>query len=162
MKQGYKVRGLAPEDKPLTPKQRKFADIYAVTGNGTEAALAAYNTTRRTTAAMIATENKTQPNVRAYLASKAQEMSEIVTNLARASEQDAVRLNAAKDILDRAGYKPVDKSQSLAVSVALPAGTTPQNSEALLALRQEYEEKLRLALGADPTPQNNGDTTNTF
>lgn len=97
---------------------------------------------------------KSQPNVRAYLESKAARMAEIVQNLAEASEQDAVRLNAAKDILDRAGYKPVEKSQSLAVSVSLPnssEATTPH----LMALREEYETKLRLALTGSPLPNEN-------
>ena len=42
---------------------------------------------------------------------RAEEMSEQLYNLILTTESDSVKLNAIKDWLDRAGFKPVDKSQ---------------------------------------------------
>jgi hypothetical protein len=47
----------------LTVKQRKFVAEYARLGNGTEAALAAYDTADRNTARAIAAENLAKPAV---------------------------------------------------------------------------------------------------
>jgi hypothetical protein len=49
----------------LTVKQRRFVRAYVETGNGTEAALAAYDTTDPSTAHAIATENLGKPTVQA-------------------------------------------------------------------------------------------------
>lgn len=50
--------------RDLTEKQEIFVDKYIETGgNGTEAALAAYDTTDRNTAAVIASENLIKPKI---------------------------------------------------------------------------------------------------
>jgi phage terminase small subunit len=99
--------------KTITPKQKKFVEEYVKTGNGALAVRRSYNIGGKGgkslfTAGSIATENLQKPDVRAYLKSIAGEMADIVHSLARSGETDTVRLNAAKDVLDRAGYKPVD------------------------------------------------------
>lgn len=48
----------------LTIKQRTFVQKLLETGNGTQAALAAYNTNSSDVAKVIASENLTKPNVR--------------------------------------------------------------------------------------------------
>lgn len=98
----------------LTHKQKVFADDYLKHGNGAKAAKKAYNIGKlggkqaTNTASVIAVENLQKPNVREYLKGIALEMSHLLHELARKGETDTVRLNAVKDILDRAGYKPVD------------------------------------------------------
>lgn len=53
---------------PLTPKQRQFVELYVQNrGNGTQAALEAYDTDDPVTAASIAYENLRKPQIQAYL-----------------------------------------------------------------------------------------------
>ncbi len=103
--------------KKLTPKQRGFANDYLKTGNGTTAVLNNYNVKTPEVAASIASENLRKPNVRDYLENKAERAAEIVFELAETSQMDNVRLGASKDILDRAGLKPVERSISVHVEV---------------------------------------------
>lgn len=101
----------------LTQKQKGFVATYLDTGNATEAALQNYDTEDRLTAASIGSENLTKPNILAYIESKAEKAAEIIFSLAQHGESDAIRLNASKDILDRAGYKPVEKSMNVNVEI---------------------------------------------
>lgn len=89
----------------LTKKEKGFADEYLETGNGVQSALKNYDTDVYGTAASIASENLNKPKVKAYLESKAEKAAEFIFELAETSEVDSVRLNASKDILDRAGFK---------------------------------------------------------
>ena len=50
--------------KPLTIKQKRFVNEYVKEGNGTQAALVAYNTDKPTVAGVIADENLKKPNIR--------------------------------------------------------------------------------------------------
>lgn len=53
------------ENRPLTKKQKDFADYFIQTGNGTKAAeLAGYS---KKTAKVIASENLTKPNIKKYI-----------------------------------------------------------------------------------------------
>jgi phage terminase small subunit len=58
---------ISPEG--LTFKQKKFADKYLETGNGTQSALATYDTNSEV-ARRIATENLSKPVVEDYIVSK--------------------------------------------------------------------------------------------
>jgi phage terminase small subunit len=95
----------------ITKKQEIFAKEYLATGHGTKSALKAYDTTDENTAAVIASENLRKHKVRAYLESKAEKASERIFELMGQQENLAVALNASKDILDRSGFKPVDKQE---------------------------------------------------
>lgn len=53
----------------LTLKQKRFADEYIKTGNGTQSALNAYDTNSNT-AGVIASENLRKPSVEAYIAKR--------------------------------------------------------------------------------------------
>lgn len=100
--------------RALTKKQKDFVREYAKHGNGVKAALKVYNLGGKggkhalQTAGSIASENLKKPDVRAFFKGIAQEMADIVREIAREGETHTVRLQAAKDVLDRAGYKPVD------------------------------------------------------
>lgn len=111
--------------RTITPKQKKFAKAYLETGKKAESALIAYDTDDIKVAAVIASENLNKPNVREYLESKANKAAEFVFQLAESSENDGVRLGASKDILDRSGYKPVERS----VSINLNADSTDRTQE---------------------------------
>lgn len=55
-------------------------------------------------------------------------------NLVQEAESEAVRLNAVKDLLDRGGFKPVDKVEQQVTTVEQK--TTEE-------LRKEYEQLMR-------------------
>ncbi len=113
----------ALKHKEPTLKEKALADAYTrgdkgTRGNGVRSAMKAYNigsqggskTKRQAeqTAAIIAHDVLRKPNVKEYIQGIAYEMANIVHKIAREGETDTNRLNAAKDMLDRAGYKPVD------------------------------------------------------
>jgi len=122
--------------KKLTKKQKGFARDYLETGNGTIAALNNYDIEGKNPekiASAIAVENLGKPSVKAYLESKAEKAAEFVYTLAESAENEGVRLGASKDILDRAGFKPVDKSMSVSVAVdAKPSENISELANALL------------------------------
>lgn len=117
----------------LTKKQKGFVKDYLETGNGTQSALKNYDTTDYKTASVIATENLEKPRVIAYLESKAEKAAEFVYQLAESGENENVRLGASKDILDRAGFKPVEKSLSVNANVEVaPNDNLKELAHALL------------------------------
>lgn len=117
-------------DKPKKPrklslKRRLFVEHYVQNdGNGKQAALAAFNIqspNASNVAQAIASEVLSSPTVQELVSLRFKEVqrrfsdyseraAEIVKELAEKADEDKVRLSAAKDILDRAGHKPVEKS----------------------------------------------------
>ena len=131
-----------PKGDQITFKQKKFADNYLETGNGTQSALKAYDTESYKTANVIAAENLKKPSVIEYLKSQAQAAAERVIVLAESAENETVRLNANKDILDRAGYKAVDKVQSMNVNVNTNLSEMSRYQEIKEKYEKELEERL--------------------
>jgi phage terminase small subunit len=103
----------------LTSKQKKFAETYLEIGNATEAADRAYKPKNRNTAHAIGAENLRKPTIREFLKRYAREAASTVYKLSQSAKSEAVRLNASKDILDRAGYF-VDKSETAESDRPLP------------------------------------------
>jgi phage terminase small subunit len=96
----------------LSKKQRGFVRDYLNTGNGTRAALANYNIrgkNKENIAASIAKENLTKPQIKTILDGAAADAMARIIELSMNAENENVRLAANKDILDRAGYKPMEK-----------------------------------------------------
>lgn len=125
-----------------TPKQKKFADTYIDTGNGTRAALEAYDTDKEEVAAVIASENLRKPKVLEYLESRSEQAAIRVVELSEQDENLNVALGASKDILDRAGYKPVEKSQSVVLNLAGEIGMTEKEKK----IKEEFEERLKKSI----------------
>ena len=96
--------------KKLTKKQKEFADEYLDTGNGTQSALKTYDTVDYDTANQIAIENLQKPTIIQYLQENASAVSANMVRLALNAESEQVQVSAGKDVLDRAGFKPVDKT----------------------------------------------------
>lgn len=94
----------------LTLKQRNFTEAYLETGNATEAADRAYKPKNRNTAHAIGAENLRKPTIRAFLDENAPDALATIRKLSMNAKSENVRLNASKDILDRAGYF-VDKTR---------------------------------------------------
>ncbi len=98
--------------KTLSRKQVGFVNDYLETGNGTQAALKNYNIrgkNKENIAAAIAKENLTKPQIKEVLEDAAQGAMARIIELSMSAENETVRLSANKDILDRAGYKPLSK-----------------------------------------------------
>lgn len=94
----------------LTPKQKKFADKYLETGNGTKSALETYDTEDYQTAASIAGENLNKPEIIVYLDEHVQMAKNVITEIAQDKEnKSSDRISAAKDILDRTVGKPKER-----------------------------------------------------
>lgn len=130
--------------KTLTKKQKDFANAYIDSGNGTKSALATYDVKDENSAAVVASTNLSKLKIQEYIADKAEDAASMVYKLSQTSKQDFIKLNASKDILDRAGYQPVAKSFSVALKGDI--GAQNQDKTDLDAIRDEYEAKLKAKL----------------
>lgn len=109
----------------LTEKQKRFVEEYVMDYNATQAALRAGYSER--TASTSGYRNTKNDEIQVEIKKKQKEMREQLQQqfssdaiIARKimldimADDDApenVRLSAAKDFLDRAGFKPIDKSE---------------------------------------------------
>lgn len=123
----------------LTKKEKGFAKDFIETGNATESALKNYDTKSENVAASIGSQNLRKQKIQAYLEEKAEKASENIYVLANDAENEAVRLSANKDILDRAGFKAIDKAVNLNVNANI---TDPE----AVKIAQSYEEELKKKL----------------
>jgi phage terminase small subunit len=86
----------------LTPKEKTYADALILTKNKTQAARIAYPEATYGSQRMIGVDNMTKPNIIEYIKQCAPEAFQTVLEIMNKEKApDAVRLNAAKDILDR-------------------------------------------------------------
>jgi len=96
-----------------TEKQQKFVEFYVMTGNAKKSAImAGYS---------AATAEVNGPKLRKQLSAEIDQETRIaiahhaatsvknLVDLANNAESETVKLQANKDILDRAGYKPTDR-----------------------------------------------------
>ena len=128
--------------KPLTKKQKIFVQEFLDTGNGTQSAMKAYDTESETVAAVIASENIRKPNIMAMIQDAAEDAFSVIVELSKGSENDSVRLGASKDILDRSGFKPVDKQQiNMEVSSKPIDPTNIRVMEQMKALQETLENE---------------------
>ena len=103
----------------LTDKQAAFVKEVALTGNGTQSAIkagysakTAYQKTHQLRAQFaIEIENET----RRLMASAVPGALAQIVDLASHATSEQVRLQAAKDIMDRAGLKPTERIENITV-----------------------------------------------
>jgi len=103
----------------LTKKEKGFADDYLETGEQTKAILDNYDigskggkTTeeaKKRTASSMANENLKKLDIQKYLKEHAGGAITRIEKLSKTAKNETVKLNANKDILDRAGFKPTEK-----------------------------------------------------
>jgi phage terminase small subunit len=106
----------------LRPQHMIFVTEYIKSGNATQAAIAAGYSEKTAYSAgprllknvdiqqyLNKTEQNLNMDLRTMFVEDAKEAFETMKNLMRNSGQDMVRYSAAKDLLDRAGYKAVDR-----------------------------------------------------
>lgn len=125
----------------LTKKEKGFANDYIDTGNGTQSALKNYDTESENVAGTIAFANLRKTKIQEYIASKAEDASSMIFKLSQNAEGEAIRLNASKDILDRAGYKPVEKAITLNMNIKSIDPTDETIINSLKAIQDKLENE---------------------
>jgi phage terminase small subunit len=100
----------------MTEKQDKFIEEYVRTGNATQSAIYAGYSSKSAKAQGFQLKNQLRTEIEEAtyraLQDKIPQALQWVTDLAEKAESESVRLGAIKDILDRAGMKPVEKIET--------------------------------------------------
>lgn len=105
----------------LNPKHKEFADEYLETGNATQAVKTTFNNIKDDNCAGVKGYRLLRNDkIREYLEDKAETAAQNIYKLANEAENESVKLNANKDILDRAGFKPTDKTDITTNGKELP------------------------------------------
>lgn len=94
----------------LTRKQEGFVNDYLDGDSGVQAALKNYDTTDYSTAGVIAHENLKKPKIIKAIEDAAEGAFSRIVELSQIAQNENVKLSANKDIVDRAGYKPVERT----------------------------------------------------
>ena len=105
--------------KKLTPKQTAMVDTLVATGCSIRQAAADAGYADGESGRVSASKTIRLPHVQQYMMQRIQEQLGLnatmaaarVMTLAQGARSEHVQLEAAKDILDRAGFKPIDRSQ---------------------------------------------------
>lgn len=97
--------------RKLTLKQQRFTEEYLKTGNATEAADRIYKTKNRRSSMAIWNENLWKPTIRQEIEDRVKEAKDIIYKLAKWSKKDEVKIRAAQDIIDRAEWKALARTQ---------------------------------------------------
>lgn len=127
-----------PAPKNLRPEHKAIADKWLDNGgNGRQAVLEVRPDLKPESADVKASVVLNSDKVQEYLKGRAESAAIRVVELSEQNENLNVALGASKDILDRAGYKPVEKSQS--VNVNLDINYQPKDKK----IADKYEEELR-------------------
>ena len=119
-------------NKTNTQQQERFVEMFLLTGNAARAAeIAGYGSPKQRGYEL---KNKFKELIEDRQKRMLQDSVPIainqLINLVQEAESEAVRLNAVKDLLDRGGFKPVDKVEQQVTTVEQK--TTEE-------LREEYE-----------------------
>jgi phage terminase small subunit len=95
----------------LRPDQKEFVENYIDNGgNALKAVQDTYDTKSYSYAGVKGHRLIKNDKVQEYLKDKAEIAASTVFELVQNAKNEAVKLNASKDVLDRAGYKPIDKT----------------------------------------------------
>ena len=105
--------------KKLTPKQTALVDTLVATGCSIRQAAADAGYADGESGRVSASKTIRLPHVQQYMMQRIQEQLGLnatmaaarVMTLAQGARSEHVQLEAAKDILDRAGFKPIARSQ---------------------------------------------------
>jgi len=105
----------------LTDKQMALVDTLVATGCSIREAAQEAGYAKGESGRVTATKTLRLPHVQSYMMQRVSETLGLnatfaaskLLNLARGAKSEYVQLEASKDMLDRAGFKPVDKSQHL-------------------------------------------------
>ena len=89
---------------------------------------------------------KQQERVENLLAKKVEKMLTLLSDLAESADSETVKLNAIKDWLDRAGYKPIERkeinnSTNIRVMDELAQRTQQLKQEKVVTIDAEYKDE---------------------
>lgn len=138
----------------ITENEKKLADLTAAGLSGKEAAQIVYNPSNAHSAVSIASEVLAKPDVRAYLEGKAHRAAEIVMDHAENASSEMVSLMAARDILDRTGFKTPEPAKDPNQGATYNFIFTKETQEEVA----QIESRIRARLLAEPE-QHNAETT---
>ena len=103
----------------MTILQDKFIEHYVLTGNATQSAIhAGYSEkTAKVKGSQLKAQfsNEIREATQKLLAVKVPAGLRWLSDLAESAESESVRLGAVKDLLDRAGLKPVEKIETTTI-----------------------------------------------
>jgi phage terminase small subunit len=107
------------ETRKLTDKQTKLVDTLVATGCSVTQAARDAGYAEGESGRVSASKALRQPHVQQYMMARVSEQLGLnatvaaakVLKLASGAKSEYVQLEASKDILDRAGFKPIDRSQ---------------------------------------------------
>jgi phage terminase small subunit len=107
------------ETRKLTDKQTKLVDTLVATGCSVTQAARDAGYAKGDAGRVSASKALRQPHVQQYMMARVSEQLGLnatvaaakVLKLASGAKSEYVQLEASKDILDRAGFKPIDRSQ---------------------------------------------------
>ena len=102
----------------MTDQRKQFVEAYCRLGNGTMAAReAGYKDSKSLVnqASKLKRELSTEisEELRSSFMNAAPKALKILVDLAENSASDSVKFQAAKDLLDRAGYRPIDRREEI-------------------------------------------------
>jgi phage terminase small subunit len=109
----------ALEQRKLTPKQRALVEAYVANGGNLTKAAEEAGYAEGNSGRVTAWKAMKTSHVQQYLMQQTAEVFSMhaamavgkVAGLAKGAKSEYVQLEAAKDLLDRAGFKPIDRSQ---------------------------------------------------
>jgi len=121
-----RIKDLPPAQRPLTRKQKLFADtlIQNPKLTGTEIVQEIYNTSTKNAATVIASDNLTKANIQLYLAKHDVQAQETITEMMLQREDKRLAFDAAKDIQDRLHGKAKQAVDINSTSVSLTIDLT--------------------------------------
>ena len=107
------------EQRKLTKKQSSLVDTLVATGCTLREAATQAGYSEGESGRVTASKTVRLPHVQSYMMQRINEQLGMnatvaaarVMNLATGARSEYVQLEASKDILDRAGFKPIDRSQ---------------------------------------------------
>ena len=107
------------EQRKLTKKQSSLVDTLVATGCTLREAATQAGYAQGESGRVTASKTVRLPHVQSYMMQRINEQLGMnatvaaarVINLATGARSEYVQLEASKDILDRAGFKPIDRSQ---------------------------------------------------
>ena len=97
----------------MTERQDKFIEHYSITGNATQYAIEAGYSEKTAKQKGYELKNNLREQIndqtQKVLADKIPQNLHFLSELAEKAESESVRLGAIKDLLDRAGLRPVER-----------------------------------------------------
>ncbi len=125
----------------VSEKEKQWIEIYLETGDAKEAVRQVFNVVyvdARASQLKAKLALDIDKALRSNFACNAVIYNKIISGLASKAKSEQVQLKACQDMLDRGGYKPVDKTEDV---------TVPKTKE---QVELEYKEALESAVKAMP------------